>query len=101
MAPEMYGNAGSDYNHKVDIFALGLILFELMVPLGTEMERNKILGDVKKLKFRTFFPGIDLMQSMLALKPEERLNVTEILGKLNQTGINEREYFFYISTTCL
>uniref|UniRef100_A0A670ZGU0 Eukaryotic translation initiation factor 2-alpha kinase 3 n=1 Tax=Pseudonaja textilis TaxID=8673 RepID=A0A670ZGU0_PSETE len=37
MSPEqIYGNA---YSHKVDIFSLGLILFELLYPFSTQMER--------------------------------------------------------------
>ena len=33
---------GASYNHKVDIYALGLILFELLVPFSTQMERIKV-----------------------------------------------------------
>ena len=89
MAPEMFDNAGSDYNHNVDIFALGLILVELMVPFGTEMERNQTLGDVKMLKFERVFPEIQLIRAMLAQIPNERPSATEILDKINQKGIRE------------
>lgn len=33
---------GSNYSHKVDIFSLGLILFELLYPFGTQMERVRV-----------------------------------------------------------
>nr|XP_014430029.1 eukaryotic translation initiation factor 2-alpha kinase 3 isoform X2 [Pelodiscus sinensis] len=40
MSPEqIYGNT---YSHKVDIFSLGLILFELLYPFSTQMERVRL-----------------------------------------------------------
>lgn len=33
---------GNNYSHKVDIFSLGLILFELLYPFGTQMERVRV-----------------------------------------------------------
>lgn len=33
---------GNTYSHKVDIFSLGLILFELLYPFSTQMERVKV-----------------------------------------------------------
>lgn len=46
MSPEQFHSRIYDY--KVDIYSLGLIFFELLVPFHTEMERNKMLSDVKK-----------------------------------------------------
>ncbi|XP_065071715.1 eukaryotic translation initiation factor 2-alpha kinase 3-like [Rhopilema esculentum] len=46
MSPEQI--KGDSYNHKVDIYALGLILFELLVPFSTQMERIKSLFEVKQ-----------------------------------------------------
>lgn len=42
---------GSKYNQKIDIFALGLILFELLWSLPTQMERVCTLSKVKQLRF--------------------------------------------------
>lgn len=45
-APEQL--QGSGYNTKCDIYSLGVILFELFQSYGTEMERYKSLGDLRK-----------------------------------------------------
>lgn len=44
-APEQIRD--SDYNEKVDIFSLGIILFELFHPFATRMERHDVLEDLK------------------------------------------------------
>lgn len=43
--------AGSKYNQKVDIFSLGLIFFECLWSLPTQMERVNTLSNVKNLRF--------------------------------------------------
>jgi len=42
MSPELI--LGKKYNKKVDIFSLGIILFELHFPFSTNMERAKVNG---------------------------------------------------------
>lgn len=49
MSPELI--AGKAYDEKVDMYSLGLILFELLVPFKTEMERVYSMIDAKNLKF--------------------------------------------------
>lgn len=34
--------SGNSYSHKVDIYSLGLILFELLYPFRTQMERVRV-----------------------------------------------------------
>uniref|UniRef100_A0A673C6J8 non-specific serine/threonine protein kinase n=1 Tax=Sphaeramia orbicularis TaxID=375764 RepID=A0A673C6J8_9TELE len=41
MSPEQL--SGNSYSHKVDIYSLGLILFELLYPFRTQMERVRCL----------------------------------------------------------
>ncbi|XP_019525004.3 eIF-2-alpha kinase GCN2 [Aedes albopictus] len=49
VAPELTGNASkSTYNQKVDLYSLGIILFEMSTPpLATGMERVKTLMDLR------------------------------------------------------
>lgn len=42
MSPEQV--SGRKYDHKVDIFSLGVIFFELHYPFHTDMERAKVGG---------------------------------------------------------
>lgn len=42
---------GKSYSNKVDIFSLGLILFELFFPFDTQMERVKTLVEVRNGTF--------------------------------------------------
>lgn len=43
------------YNLKVDIYSLGVILFELLVPFKTEMERRETLMNLRERKYPNGF----------------------------------------------
>ncbi|XP_075840001.1 eukaryotic translation initiation factor 2-alpha kinase 3 [Microtus pennsylvanicus] len=82
MSPEQIH--GNNYSHKVDIFSLGLILFELIYPFSTQMERVRTLTDVRNLKFPPLFtqkyPREHMMvQDMLSPSPTERPEATNII----------------------
>ncbi|XP_032980766.1 eukaryotic translation initiation factor 2-alpha kinase 3 isoform X1 [Rhinolophus ferrumequinum] len=82
MSPEQIH--GNNYSHKVDIFSLGLILFELLYPFGTQMERVRVLTDVRNLRFPPLFtqkyPHEHVMvQDMLSPSPMERPEATTII----------------------
>ncbi|XP_043277335.1 eukaryotic translation initiation factor 2-alpha kinase isoform X2 [Venturia canescens] len=49
MSPEQMN--GQIYNYKVDIYSLGIILFELLIPFFTEMERIDALMNLRKSIF--------------------------------------------------
>ncbi|XP_037662711.1 eukaryotic translation initiation factor 2-alpha kinase 3 isoform X2 [Choloepus didactylus] len=82
MSPEQIH--GNNYSHKVDIFSLGLILFELLYPFSTQMERVKTLSDVRNLKFPPLFTQkypreYVMVQHMLSPSPTERPEATTII----------------------
>uniref|UniRef100_A0A8C8SNG3 Eukaryotic translation initiation factor 2-alpha kinase 3 n=2 Tax=Pelusios castaneus TaxID=367368 RepID=A0A8C8SNG3_9SAUR len=82
MSPEqIYGNT---YSHKVDIFSLGLILFELLYPFNTQMERVRTLTEVRSLKFPPLFTQkyaqeYTMVKHMLSPTPNERPEAEEII----------------------
>lgn len=48
VAPELSATSKAIYNQKVDIYSLGIILFEMFYPcLNTGMERIKILSGLR------------------------------------------------------
>ena len=81
MSPEQLER--KSYDHKVDIYSLGLILFELMVPFSTQMERVQTLSALRKLKFPSHFirsREYKLVLRMLSHKPAQRPETTEIIS---------------------
>lgn len=46
LAPEQ--EKGENYDEKVDIYALGLILFEMFTKINTEHERLNMFNDIRK-----------------------------------------------------
>ncbi|KII74891.1 Serine/threonine-protein kinase gcn2 [Thelohanellus kitauei] len=82
MAPELLQNRYYDF--KVDIYSLGLILFELIVPFSTQSERAKILTRVRDL----VFPGdckyltsdlVKFISLMINPKNKERPSTADLL----------------------
>lgn len=43
------------YDHKVDIYSLGLIFFELLVPFSTDMEKHMEIHKLRELKYPAYF----------------------------------------------
>ncbi|XP_060637330.2 eukaryotic translation initiation factor 2-alpha kinase 3 isoform X1 [Anolis sagrei] len=82
MSPEqVHGNV---YSHKVDIFSLGLILFELLYPFSTQMERVRTLSEVRHLTFPDLFiekypEEYAMVKHMLSPSPTERPEAADII----------------------
>jgi translation initiation factor 2-alpha kinase 3 len=81
MSPEQSRN--KPYDFKVDIYSLGLIFFELLVPFSTEMERYEALSRVRKMSFPPTFvlehpDEYEFISKMVSHEPEQRPNATVI-----------------------
>ncbi|XP_042624638.1 eukaryotic translation initiation factor 2-alpha kinase 3-like isoform X1 [Cyprinus carpio] len=81
MSPEQL--SGNSYSHKVDIYSLGLILFELLYPFRTQMERVRTLTEVRALQFPASFCKANVLEAqmvycMLSRVPAERPEASEI-----------------------
>ena len=81
MSPEQV--LGRAYDYKVDIYSLGIILFELLVPFSTQMERQQTLVQVRRLTFPATFQRDQpaehaLLALMLSHEPVLRPSIAEI-----------------------
>ncbi|XP_029557934.1 interferon-induced, double-stranded RNA-activated protein kinase isoform X1 [Salmo trutta] len=86
MAPEQRNQ--TSYDRKVDIFALGLIYFELLWNLSG-MEKAKVWNDVRSQRFpqqfnTQFTLENKVIESMLCANPEERPDARQLKTKLNE-----------------
>lgn len=81
MSPEQLN--GQRYNQKVDIFALGLILLELLIPFKTQMQRVHVLYNAQKNLYSNEFKSenpseYELVKSLLSRFPQDRPTATQI-----------------------
>lgn len=76
MSPEQL--CGGPYNYKVDIYSLGLILFELLVVFGTEMERIDTLRALRSSNFPSDFQKSRKQEVKLSKKIEAKTHFKTI-----------------------
>lgn len=84
MSPEQMN--GQIYNYKVDIYSLGIIFFELLIPFFTDMERVVALSNVKNSIFPKDFAEnypaeYTLLKMMLDENPNKRPTTLGIKAK--------------------
>ncbi|XP_038656502.1 interferon-induced, double-stranded RNA-activated protein kinase [Scyliorhinus canicula] len=83
------------YNHKVDIFALGLIFFELLwIQIGTVMERAEKWREIRTGNFprafdRNYTIQSPLIRKMLSEAASERPEAKDIKLRLESNEIQE------------
>ncbi|XP_046843066.1 eukaryotic translation initiation factor 2-alpha kinase 1-like [Xenia sp. Carnegie-2017] len=81
-SPEQLHNR--DYSSKVDIYSLGIVLFEFFQPFKTEMERHTNIKDLRKSHVPQELKNLwseenDLILQMMAKDPESRPSADDIL----------------------
>ncbi|XP_012643889.2 interferon-induced, double-stranded RNA-activated protein kinase isoform X2 [Microcebus murinus] len=83
MSPEQISS--QEYGKEVDIFALGLILAELLHKCGTSMEKAKIFEDLRNGIFLNEFDDKEkiLLQKLLSKQPNKRPTTSKILKTLS------------------
>ncbi|CAK9803135.1 Eukaryotic translation initiation factor 2-alpha kinase [Anthophora plagiata] len=94
MSPEQIN--GQRYNYKVDIYSLGIIFFELLIPFVTEMERIINLINLRKSVFPKNFiddypAEYNLLNMMLDENPSKRPTTLGIKARpplLNYETVN-------------
>lgn len=82
MSPEQQSK--KNYNSKTDIFPLGIILYELLVPFQTQSERYKAIYAARDLRFSPNFVAdyqneCSLVQKLLDVEPKRRPTASEIM----------------------
>ncbi|XP_064301944.1 interferon-induced, double-stranded RNA-activated protein kinase [Phalacrocorax carbo] len=90
MAPEQFGGK---YGKEVDIYALGLIWFEILSAFSSQHERSKVWTHVRECNlpesFTKRFPAeAPIIKKMLSGEPSGRYSASEILTFLESNRAN-------------
>lgn len=87
VAPELSSNITGSYDTKVDMYSMGIIFFEMCFPLGTAMERDKVIRLLRERKhdlpseFATPEKQLqgNIITSLISHRPSERPSCAELL----------------------
>ncbi|KAI2811809.1 Eukaryotic translation initiation factor 2-alpha kinase 3 [Blomia tropicalis] len=87
MSPEQVNN--ERYDHKVDIFSMGIILYELLESFQTESERIQTLNKVRRREFPLHFvenhsKESGILNKLLSHRPQDRPEANDLLILLNK-----------------
>ena len=78
------------YDNKCDIYSLGLILFEMLYPIKTGMEKHKIFFDLKNRakvpeSFALKYPSITpIIVTMVDANPNKRPDLKDVLNYVDE-----------------
>ncbi|UJR09018.1 hypothetical protein I4U23_013267 [Adineta vaga] len=98
MSPEQINR--QSYNQKVDIYAIGIILFELMYPFSTQMERVHILTKIRfqspifPINFESNQIMCQLIRWLLSNSPHDRPRACEFRQNQQYQNILKEENLF-------
>ncbi|XP_008492225.1 interferon-induced, double-stranded RNA-activated protein kinase isoform X1 [Calypte anna] len=92
MAPEQVGDS---YGKAVDIYALGLIWFEILSAFSSHHERNRIWhkvreGELPRSFSEQFLTEASIIKKMLSKEPSGRLSVSEIVKFAHKDDLHKR-----------
>ncbi|GBP66162.1 Eukaryotic translation initiation factor 2-alpha kinase 3 [Eumeta japonica] len=97
MSPEQM--EGRTYSYKVDIYSLGLILFELLYPFGTESERIDCLLQLRRGHYPKMFQNkhpneMEVLKLMLSEEPTERPTASGVRARAPLYQCTDERYHF-------
>lgn len=85
-APEVL-NCSKSYDNRVDLYSLGLIIFEMWYPFQTQMERSKSFDDIKSSAIKipdSFEPEIvkEILIGLLQHNSSDRMVLDDVVKKM-------------------
>lgn len=86
---------------KSDMFSLGLVLIELLVPFSTEMERVKVLTKVRSGYLPPMIPFsiVPIVKDLTFTRPEDRPSATELICRLERLSSKPNDFKAMLSVS--
>lgn len=78
-----------EYDNRVDIYSLGVIFFEMLYKMDTQMERHEVLKSLREGIFPDGFESkyqieAQFIRRMMAKNPDERVSTENLLSALKR-----------------